>query len=267
MYKDKLFQQIDGVAMGSPLGPTLVNFFLAKMAKKIMSIASANHPLWFLRYVDDIFAVFGTNVSCLKFLDIINSQHKNIRFTVEYGSELMCFLDVQIKVKENECDTWTWRKTTHTGFLLNFDALCPLKWKSGLILCLLNYAKAICSFKYLFQNDVIKLRQMFLSNGYPIWFFNKFLQRFSTVDNGLSGCERSEINPVVYLNVPYIGKESRRFVSRLAKLFQVKFDVKVSAIYKTFKAGTYFQLKLRTPLLLCVIYKFTCSCDSNLNKD
>ena len=56
--------------------------------------------------VDDIFAVFKTNESCSKFLDILNSQHKNIKFTVEYGSELMCFLDVQIKVKENGCDTW-----------------------------------------------------------------------------------------------------------------------------------------------------------------
>ena len=78
--------------------------------------------------------------------------------------------------------------------------------------------------------------------------------------------ERSEINPVVYLNIPYIGSESRRFVSRLAKLYDVKFDLKVSAIYKTFKTGTYFQLKSHTPLLLCsnVVYKFTCSCDSNL---
>ena len=107
---------------------------------------------------------------------------------------------------------------------------------------------------------------MFLFYGYPICFFNKFLQQFLTVDNHFSDCERSKTNPVVYLNVPYIGKESRRFVSRLAKLFHVKFDVKVSAIYKTFKTGTYFQLKLRTPLLLCsnVVYKFTCLCDSNL---
>ena len=60
----------------------------------------------------------------------------------------------------------------------------------------------------------------------------------------------SEINPEVYLNVPNIGKESRRFVSRLAKIFQVIFDVKVSAVYKTFKTGTYFQLKSRTSLFL-----------------
>ena len=71
---------------------------------------------------------------------------------------------------------------------------------------------------------------------------------------------------MVYLNVPYIKKKSRRFVSRLAKLYRVKLDVKVSAIYKTFGTGTYFKLKSRTPLLLCsnVVYKFTCSCDSNI---
>ena len=133
-----------------------------------MSITPANHRLLYLRYVVNNFAVFETDESCLKFLDILNSQHKNIKFTVKYGAELMCFLDVQIKIKENGCDTWTWRKTTHTGLLLNFDTLFPLKWKSGLILRLLNRAKAICSSKLLFQNDVIKLRLMFLSYGYPI---------------------------------------------------------------------------------------------------
>ena len=90
----------------------------------------------------------------------------------------MCFLDVQIKVKEDGCNTWAWHKTTHTDLLLNVNTLYPLKWKSGLILYLLNRAKAICSSKSLFKNDAIKLRQMFFSNGYPIWFFNKILTIF-----------------------------------------------------------------------------------------
>ena len=102
-----------------------------------------------------------------------------------------------------------------------------LKWKSDL----LNRAKAFCSSKSVFKNDVLYLRQMLFSNGYLIWFFNKFLRRFLTVDNDLSGREHSETNPVVYLNIPCIGKETRHFVSQLAKLFHVKFDVKLSAIY------------------------------------
>ena len=35
-----------------------------------MSIASANHPLLYLRYVYDIFAGLKINESCFKFLDI-----------------------------------------------------------------------------------------------------------------------------------------------------------------------------------------------------
>ena len=66
----------------------------------------------------------------------------------------MCFLDAQIKVKKDGCDSWTRRKTTHTGLLLNFKALCPLKWKSGLILRLLNHAKAICLSKSLFKGGL-----------------------------------------------------------------------------------------------------------------
>ena len=53
--------------------------------------------------------------------------------------------DVIIHILTAKCYTWTLRKPTHTGLLLNFNALCPIKWKSGLILCLLHPAKTICS--------------------------------------------------------------------------------------------------------------------------
>ena len=33
LYNDKLFRQTDGVAMGSPLGPSLANFFLGHLEK------------------------------------------------------------------------------------------------------------------------------------------------------------------------------------------------------------------------------------------
>ena len=51
-------------------------------------------------------------------------------------------------------------------------------------------------------------KQIFLSPGYPIWFFNKVLQQFLTVDNDLSGYEHSETSPVVYLNIPGIEKKT-----------------------------------------------------------
>ena len=34
MHENKLYQQYDGVSMGSPLGPAIANFFLADMENK-----------------------------------------------------------------------------------------------------------------------------------------------------------------------------------------------------------------------------------------
>ena len=72
LFKGKFIQQINDVALGLSLGPTLANFFLVKMEKKIMSIGSVIiilHLLLYLWCVNDIFAVFETNKSCLKVLD------------------------------------------------------------------------------------------------------------------------------------------------------------------------------------------------------
>ena len=38
LYKDKLYCQTDGVTMGSPLGPTLANIFLAHFESKFMDL-------------------------------------------------------------------------------------------------------------------------------------------------------------------------------------------------------------------------------------
>ena len=52
-------------------------------------------------------------------------------------------------------------------------------------------------------------------------------------------------------------------------LFQLclqHFDLRLLPLYRTNKVGQYFRLKSDTPLRLCsnVVYKFTCSCDTNL---
>ena len=44
MHKNKLYQQYDGVSMGSPLGPTIANFFLANIENKILQNNADFHP-------------------------------------------------------------------------------------------------------------------------------------------------------------------------------------------------------------------------------
>ena len=57
MYKNKFYKQSDGVAMGSPLGPSLANFFLGYLETTFFQ-NNLHFPQFYCRYVDDIFAVF-----------------------------------------------------------------------------------------------------------------------------------------------------------------------------------------------------------------
>ena len=84
IYNDKLYKQIDGVTMGSPLGPTLANFFLGCLEEKIFKHNCNVVPKLYLRYIDDSYALFDNKKDCFKFLDILNSQHNDIKFLTPY---------------------------------------------------------------------------------------------------------------------------------------------------------------------------------------
>ena len=82
--------------MGSPLALTLANFFLAHIENKLLGKQLDFHPKLYSRYVDDIFPVFDNSDHYTKFFDLLNSQHNNIKFTVEFPSDTIPFLDVEI---------------------------------------------------------------------------------------------------------------------------------------------------------------------------
>ena len=68
------------------------------------------------------------------------------------------------------------------------------------------------------------------------------------------------------MKLPYLGKISEKYGKKIATLYKIKFGVDIRIVYSCFKTSNYFPLKSRTPHALCsnVIYKFTCSCDTNL---
>ena len=125
LYKDKLSQQHDGVRMGFLLVPTMANFFLTSLENKLLQTQSEFHLKLYLRYVDDIFAVFDKVEKCFKFLDLLNTQHKNIKFTMKHSLQTISLLDVEIN--DTGIETWVYRKPTNTKLFFNFNPMCPTK--------------------------------------------------------------------------------------------------------------------------------------------
>ena len=122
-FHDKLYKQIDGVAVGSPLGPTLANFFLGNLENPVFEHSSPSHSKIYLRYVDDIFAVFDDNPAVDSFVNVLNNLHNNIKFTADKSIASTHFLDVDVKANnDGTFETCVWQKPTHTGLFLNFNA-------------------------------------------------------------------------------------------------------------------------------------------------
>ena len=134
VHNGKLFSQIDGVAMGNPLGPTLVNWLLGIIEKKIFDQHLSFYPSFYVRYVDDVFAIFDPSTEVQLFLDVLNNQHPNLRFTSEEASgPSLPFLDVELTICDGEFNICVYRKPTFTGVFLHFNSIAPLSWKRGLI--------------------------------------------------------------------------------------------------------------------------------------
>ena len=78
------YKQIDGVAMGSPLGPSLANAFLCHYERIWLDNCPMEFkPVFYRRYADDVFALFSSPEHVQLFKNYLNSQHVNISFTFE----------------------------------------------------------------------------------------------------------------------------------------------------------------------------------------
>ena len=85
-----------------------------------------NKPKFYLRYVDDILAVFDNKQDSLNFANFLNNKHPNIKFTIEKQiNHSIDFLDAFISGINNQNLTLqTYHKSTYTELLLNSNS-CP----------------------------------------------------------------------------------------------------------------------------------------------
>ena len=98
--------------MDCPLGPTLAKFFLVCIEQKLFENKSDFLPSLYLRYTDNIYCVFDMESASSKFLQMLNSQHAAIKFTIEKetNSKSLTFLYVQIQMTDKGYDTCVLKK-------------------------------------------------------------------------------------------------------------------------------------------------------------
>ena len=147
LFNDKLYEQVDGVAMGSACGPTLDNIFLCYFEEKWLSHCPVQFkPFLYRRYVDDTFLLFKDSDHINLFLNYLNSKHGNIKFTKESEQDnTLPFLDVSITRKHNTFETSVFRKKTFTGLSSHYLSSEPRMYKTNTIKTLLHRGYHVCN--------------------------------------------------------------------------------------------------------------------------
>ena len=262
LFDGKHYKQIDGVAMGSPLGPVLANIFMCFLEDTMISqCPSSFRPVFYRRYVDDTFLLFRNKYTAEQFLEFANTIHDNIDFTIEFeDNECLPFLDILITRCNQYFSTSVFRKKTYTGLGSNFYSSCFYNFKINSICTLLHRAFIVSSTWLQFHDEVEVLRQYFLNNCYPKFLFDKYLKRFLKEKFQPSSPVPTVPKLDFYASLPYT--KDKHFILDVTKIIKKYFScLNPKLVLRNPKTiGSLFRFKDSVPKLMrsLVVYKYTC---------
>ena len=164
-FKDSFYEQLEGVAMGSPLSLIVANLLMETFEDQALRSAALAPKMW-LRYVDDTFVVWEHGQEALKeFHSHVNDQHTSIQFTIEEGAEgRIPFLDTSIERVGDQIQTCVFRKPMHTDRYVHFSSYHHSRILINTLCSLRDRAHNICSNST--NNELQHLSKVFEANGY-----------------------------------------------------------------------------------------------------
>ena len=130
LFNRKFYDQVDGVAIRSPLAPVLANLFMGYKETLWIENFQGTLVFYYRKYVNDIFSVFNNSFEAKEFFNYINITHSKIKFTMETEvNKIIPFLDILIYNSQNILKTSTYHKSTYSGLLLNYTSLTSRFYK------------------------------------------------------------------------------------------------------------------------------------------
>ena len=237
----KLYYQVDGIAMGSPLGVLFAQAFMASVEAEVLSDESIR-PFMYCRYIDDILLDVRDNNS----LDRLKSRLEEVsglQFTVERSVQnRISFLDIDIDASGagKTYQTKVHRKKTDMGKCLNGSSECPERYKTSVIRAYVHRALTHCSTWKLVHQELRRIKQILADNNYPVAAVEHEIKlalsrRLEQRDTGTEPQETT--HHLFYKNTMSPGyradeKALRGIINRNCKPVQTEDKIKLNIYYK-----------------------------------
>ena len=96
-FGNNYYKQINGVAMGTKMGPSYANLFVGFIEKKFFSNYHGPKPDLYKRHIDDCVGATSSSREELNlFINSVNSFHPALNYTWEISENSLAFLDIKL---------------------------------------------------------------------------------------------------------------------------------------------------------------------------
>lgn len=198
-FDGKVFKQVRGLAMGTPLAPPLANLFMYYMESThvVPLRVDARRDFLYARFLDDIFVIqdFTNPTVCDGFWKALGSMHLNIKLTRESSRDSVPFLDLVIYREGNKLLYRVHQKALNKYLYISPRSCHPRHMIKGFVRTeLIRYARN--SSKLL---DFLKISRAFSNRLRERGFHPCFLRHvFATVQFGVWPAREERPRPMVF---------------------------------------------------------------------
>ena len=166
-FDGKEYEQVKGLAMGSPLSAVLACLYMEAMEEDHYKNIVGNNCTW-LRYVDDVLCFVPSETDLPRLLQELNNIDAAIQFTTEEENNgKIPFLDTLILRDGERLKFTVYRKPTYKNDLVHYFSAHSQRVKSGVVIGFFLRAFRICS-EDLLQNEINFIMRSFLQLRYPL---------------------------------------------------------------------------------------------------
>ena len=159
------YQQINGVAMGTKMGPSDANLFVGCIENQFFNQYNGQ-PKLYRRYIDDcVGATSSTRKELEQLIYSVNSFHPASKYTWQISETSIAFLDINVSIHNNALSTSVYYKPTEARSYLLHSSSHPYHVKNSISFS--QFLRLLCSDELDFSNKSEEMLQFFKNRGYP----------------------------------------------------------------------------------------------------
>ena len=207
IFQDSIYHQENGLAMGSPIAPTLATLYMAWNEYNInrqMPNTVGTYMPFYRRYIDDIYAIcIAEEDEPPHFVHEFMADCKGLEVIWEYSDKSSQFLDVRIWLEPGNppsLHTCLWEKKLSHYQYIPWSTAHPRTVLKGFIKAELLRILVVCSE----QESFCRFRQQFFYNlhrrGYPIAVLKKWFEPVKWSQRNLQlDCGKTKISETMLM--------------------------------------------------------------------